>query len=326
MSDSSDWAFPPALQPQASQLRFDLQTTLSSVLRVRSEIPEDAFTAAALGTERIGNGVVIHAAGRPVVLTVGYLITEAHNIWLTTHDGRELPGHALAYDQVTGFGLILPLGELNAPAVALGSSNALAVGSDVTVIGHGGIHHAVNSKLIAKREFAGYWEYLLEEALLVSPPHPQWGGTALIDANGKLAGLGSLLIQESVSGDQFDANLFVPIDLLTPILDELLATGKVTRAPRPWLGLYTTEQDDRLVIVGVTHSGPAQLAELHDGDIITHVGKRAVQTLPEFYRTLWAQGTAGSMITLVVKRGKRSREVQLRSASREDYLLKPRAH
>lgn len=326
MSDSSDWAFPSALQPQASQLQFDLQTTLRSVLRVRSEVPEDAFTAAALGTERVGNGVVINASGRSVVLTIGYLITEAHNIWLTTHDGRELPGHALAYDQVTGFGLVLPLGELNVPSVELGSSKMLPIGSEVSVIGHGGIQHAVTSKLIAKREFAGYWEYLLDEALLVAPPHPQWGGTALIDTNGKLVGLGSLLIQENVSGDQFDANLFVPIDLLTPILDELLTTGKVTRAARPWLGLYATEQDDTVVVAGVTHSGPAQLAELHNGDIITHVGRYSVQSLAEFYRTLWAQGSAGSMITLRIKRGKRRHEVQVRSASRDDYLLKPRAH
>lgn len=326
MSDSSDWAFPSALQPQASQLQFDLSAALAGVLRIRSEVPEDAFTAATLGTERIGNGVAIHAAGRIVIVTVGYLITEAQNIWLTTHDGRELPGHALAYDQVTGFGLILPMGDLQVPVLQLGSSRNTAIGGDVTVIGHGGIQHAIASKLIAKREFAGYWEYLLDEALLVSPPHPQWGGTALIDATGKLVGLGSLLIQESVSGDQFDANLFVPIELLTPILDELLTTGKVARSPRPWLGLYTTEQDDHLVIAGVSSSGPAQLAELRNGDVITHVGKYPVQTLPKFYRALWAQGAAGSMISLTIKRGKRSQSVQLRSASRDDFLLKPRAH
>jgi S1-C subfamily serine protease len=161
---------------------------------------------------------------------------------------------------------------------------------------------------------------------VVAPPHPQWGGTALLDASGKLVGVGSLLMQESVSGDQFDANLFVPIDQLTPILDELLSTGRVQRTERPWLGLYTTEQDDQLVIAGVTHSGPAQLAQLQPGDIITHVGGSPVDSLAAFYRTLWAQGAAGSMITLTIRRGKRSRAVQLRSASREDYLLKARAH
>ncbi|MGE0113489.1 MAG: S1C family serine protease [Steroidobacteraceae bacterium] len=324
--DSSNWSFPPVLQPQAALLPFDLEAALRSVLRVRSEIPADAFTAAALGTERIGNGIVIAAAGRKVILTIGYLIAEAQHIWLTTHDGRELPGHALAHDQVTGFGLILPLGELDSPALELGSSKQLAIGSEVTVIGHGGIRHAINSKLIAKREFAGYWEYLLEEALLVAPPHPQWGGTALLDAQGKLAGLGSLLIQENVSGDQFDANLFVPIDLLAPILDDLLTTGKTRQPERPWLGLYTTEQNGQLVIAGVAQRGPAHEARLRNGDIVTHVAGRAVHTLPQFYRALWAQGNAGSMITLDIKHGKQGRTIKLRSASRDDYLFKPKAH
>lgn len=326
MTDSSDWAFPPALQPQASLLSFDLETALHSVLRVHSKIPDEAFTAATLGTERFGNGVVITTHGRHVILTIGYLIAEAQHIWLGTHDGRELPGHALAHDQGSGFGLILPMGELHTPALELGSSQTLAAGSEVTVIGHGGIQHAINSKLIAKREFAGYWEYLLDEALVVAPPHPQWGGTALLDPQGRLAGLGSLLIQENTSGDQFDANLFVPIELLTPILDELLTTGKVQRPARPWLGLYTTEQDGQLVIAGVAQRGPAHEAQLRSGDIITHVARQAVHDLPQFYRALWAQGDAGSMIALDIKRGKRTHAMQLRSASREEYLLKPKAH
>lgn len=297
MTDSSDWAFPPAMQPRASEVQFDLQQALNSVVRVRT-----------------------------VILTIGYLITEAQQIWIGAHDGRELPGHALAYDYVTGFGLILPFGELKVPSLELGDSHQLLVDDMVTVIGHGGIEHALSSKLIAQREFAGYWEYLIEDSLLVAPPHPQWGGAALLDTGGKLVGIGSLLVQENVSGDQFDANLFVPIELLKPILDELLTTGKAQRPERPWLGLYTTEQGDQLVIVGVTSSGPAQQAQLQRDDIVTHVGSTPVNTLAAFYRVLWAQGTAGSMIALTIKRGKHNRVMRLRSASRDDYLLKPKAH
>jgi S1-C subfamily serine protease len=330
MSDSNDWSFPRALQVKADQVSFDLPGALRSVVQVRSEIADEAFTAAALGTERIGNGIVIRIGTQTVVLTIAYLITEAHIIWLTTHDGRQIAGHSLACDQVTGLGLIVPLGEL-APdpqlaSLELGSSESLQVDSEVIVIGHGGAAHAMNSKLIAKREFAGYWEYLLDEALLVSPPHPQWGGTALVDQHGKLVGVGSLLIQESVSDDSFDANLFVPIDLLKPILHELLNNGKASRPTRPWLGLYTTEQDSQLVIAGVTEAGPAQQAELKRGDVITHVGPQAVRDLASFYRLLWAQGNAGSMIVLRIKRGQRSREIRMRSADRSDYLHKPRAH
>ncbi|MGD9841924.1 MAG: S1C family serine protease [Steroidobacteraceae bacterium] len=326
MTEDDNWSFPSNLQPLPAQLDFDLQQALQNVVRVRSEVPDDAFTASALGTERVGNGVVIKAGERQAVLTVGYLITEAQNVWLTAHDGRQVAGHALAYDQATGFGIILPLGDLDASGLQLGSAQSLLAGNEVIVMGHGGIAHALSSKVIDKREFAGYWEYLLDEALMVSPPHPQWGGTALVDQQGRLVGIGSLLVQELSSGDQFDANLFVPIDLLTPILDELLNNGKVQRPPRPWLGLYTTEQNDELLIAGVTDSGPAHEAQLRDGDIITHVAKQAVQTLPQFYRTLWAQGTAGTMITLGIKRGNKHRQVMLRSASRDDYLLKPKAH
>ena len=141
-----------------------------------------------------------------------------------------------------------------------------------------------------------------------------------------MVGLGSLLLQEHVTGDQFDANLFVPIDLLMPILDEMLTTGAVKRTPRPWLGLYAIENDSQIVIAGVTQPGPAQRAELRRGDVISRVGKHPVNSLAEFYRTLWAQGPAGSMISLTVRRGKRRREFHLRSASRDDYLLKERAH
>lgn len=326
MTDSNDWAFPADLQPNAAELRYELSTRLNGVVRVRSEVPESAFTATALGTDRVGNGVAIQAAGRTVVVTTGYLITEAQNIWLTTHDGRTLPGHTLAYDQVTGIGVIVPLGQLNIPTIALGDSRNIDVGDSVVVIGHGGIDHAVNAQVVTKREFAGYWEYLLDQALFVSPPHPEWGGAALIDSVGSLVGLGSLLVQAQVSGDHFDANLFIPVEVLTPIIDELVTVGAASRPARPWLGLYTTETDGRVEIAGVTNAGPAAEAHLRRGDIITHVGEHPVQRLAQFYRSLWAQGTAGCMVTLRITRGKRSREVQLRSASRDHYLQRPVAH
>lgn len=326
MTDSSDWTFPAAVQPQPEQVRFELSTRLNGVVRVRSEIPENAFTVAALGTERSGNGVAIHAAGHTVILTIGYILAEAQNLWLTTHEGRQLPGHTLAYDPVTGFGLVLPLGPLDIPTIELGSSQSLAVGSPLIIMGHGGLAHAVNSELIARREFAGYWEYLLDEALFVAPPHPEWGGAALIDAQGALVGLGSLLVQEYVRGDHFDANLFIPIDLLKPILNELVTTGAVARPTRPWLGLYTTEQDGQVIIAGVTQAGPAAEAQLRNGDVIMQVGAVAVHSLPQFYRSLWSQGPAGCTITLHIRRGQHRRDVQLRSASRDHYLRRPVAH
>src|SRR5215467_4142685 len=238
MAETTEWAFPERLRPRQENLRFDLDAALQSVVLVHSEIPEEAFTAAVLGTERMGHGVVIGSDG--LVLTIGYLITEAESVWLTTIDGAVVPGHALAYDQVTGFGLVLPLGRLPVPAMERGSAASVLVGDSVTVIGHGGLEHALDARLIARREFAGYWEYLLEEALFTAPAHPQWGGTALVGQDGRLLGVGSLLVQEAAGPDTVDANMFVPIDLLEPILEDMRKFGRATRAARPWLGLYAT--------------------------------------------------------------------------------------
>ena len=163
-----------------------------------------------------------------LVLTIGYVITEASSIWMTTNRGTVVAGHPLAYDQATGFGLVLPLGRLDAPVLERGSAGTVAAGDDVLVVGHGGRGHALKANIVAKREFAGYWEYLLDEALFTAPPHPQWAGAALIGSEGRLIGIGSLLVQdrESLGGEAGQGNMFVPIDLLEPILDDLLKLGR----------------------------------------------------------------------------------------------------
>ncbi|HZF27164.1 MAG TPA: S1C family serine protease, partial [Steroidobacteraceae bacterium] len=210
----SDWVFPEQFRPQAEELQFDLHSALRSVVLLRAEIPEDAFTASILGTERVGNAVLIRQDG--LLLTIGYLITEAQNIWITASDGTVVPGHPLAFDYATGLGLVLPLGRLEAAPLPRGSATTITAGSRVFAISHGGIGHALDTKVLAKREFAGYWEYVLDEALFTVPAHPHWSGAALLDEGGKLVGIGSLLVQEQHSGDKVDANMFVPIDLLEP--------------------------------------------------------------------------------------------------------------
>jgi S1-C subfamily serine protease len=324
MAESNEWAFPAALQPRREQWSFDLETALQAVVMVHSEIPEDAFTASILGTERVGSGVVIGADG--LVVTIGYLITEASSIWLTTHSGAVTPGHALAYDQTSGFGLVLPLGRLDAVGLERGTSGALQVSDDVIVLGYGGLQHCLNAKVIAKREFAGHWEYVLDEALFTAPPHPQWGGTALLSTSGRLVGVGSLLVQEAVSGESFDANMFVPIDLLEPVLDEMITFGQPTRPPRPWLGLYATELKGRLVISAVTQGGPAHRAGMRAGDFVLEVAGAPIATLPELFRSIWRLGPAGTEIPLTVGRGAATSHVRVRSADRNAYLMKPRQH
>src|SRR6267142_163452 len=300
MADLSNWAFPPEMQPDVEEARFDLEGALDAMVLLRAEVPEDAFTAGILGTERVGNGVVIRDDG--LVLTIGYLITEATTIWLNTNAGKAVPGHPLAYDQSTGFGLVQPLGKLGAPAIARGTTASCRVGDDVVVAGHGGRQHALKAKLIAKREFAGYWEYVLDEALFTSPAHPHWSGAALIGAGGRLLGIGSLMVQEELGGRTVQGNMIVPIDLLEPILEDMLKLSRARRAARPWLGLYATEVKGHVVVSGLAGGGPAERAGVQAGDIVVEVSGARVGGLADLFRKIWSVGPAGVEVPMTLAR------------------------
>lgn len=316
--------FPENVQPRAEALRFDLEAALDSVVMLRAEIPEDAFTAGILGTERIGNGVAIREDG--LILTIGYLVTEAERIWLTTNSGRVVAGYPLAYDFVTGFALVQPLGKLGVPMLERGSTATCSAGDDVIVIGHGGVPHTLCAKVLAKREFAGYWEYVLDEALYTAPAHPQWGGTALVGQDGKLLGIGSLLVQEPIEDQPVQGNMFVPIDLLDPILDDLLRQGQAARPPRPWLGMYTTEAQGQLVVAGVANGGPADRAGIRQGDMVQDVGGARPTSLADFFHKVWQLGEAGVEVPLTLSRKGAAMRLRIRSADRSAYLKKPRLH
>jgi len=324
MAQPSDWAFPDELQPDPDEFGFDLDSALDSVVQLRAEIPDDAFTARVLGTERAGNGVVIREDG--LLLTIGYLVTEASSIWITTNRGTVLPGHALAYDQTTGFGLVQPLGRLDLPMLARGSVASCRTGDDVVVAGQGGRAHALSAKVLAKREFAGYWEYVLDEAVFTAPAHPQWGGAAMIGRDGRLLAIGSLLVQEQLDKETIQGNMMVPIDLIEPILDDLVNVGRVRGPARPWLGMYTTEIEGRLVVAALAPGGPAERAAIQVGDQIVEVAGEAVTGLADMFRRVWRIGPAGTDVPLtVVRKGAVSR-VQLSSADRQDFLKKPNLH
>jgi S1-C subfamily serine protease len=321
VSESSRWSFPPQLQPTQGEVAFDLKNALDAVVGLRSEVPDDAFTAPILGTERLGNGVVIRDDG--LVLTIGYLITEAASIWLTGNDGAVLQGYPLAYDYATGFGLVQPLGPARWPAIPRGSADAVIQDDEVIVVGHGGRAHALKAKLFAKREFAGYWEYLLDEALFTTPPHPEWSGTALLDEEGRLIGIGSLLLQEKSGEDVVDGNMFVPVDLLEPILDDLLRTGRARGPRRPWLGMYTADSEGHVVVNGVAAGGPAERAGIATGDHVIAVAGERVASLSDLFRQIWRQGPPGTQIALTLTRDGTPLHLQVRSADRDDLLKKP---
>lgn len=299
---------------------MNIDRTLRSIVAVHASIPDDAFTAGALGTRREGSGVVIRDNG--LVLTIGYLITEAEEVWLTTNEGRVVPAHALAYDQETGFGLVQALGSLGVPALEFGNVAKAAIGDPVVIAD--GVGQFVRASIVAKQEFAGYWEYLLEEAIFVAPAHPSWGGAALLDAHGKLLGIGSLHLQmASQNNEAADINMVVPIDLLPPILDDLLNRGQVNKPPRPWLGAFSAESNGEVVVMSVAEGGPAAQAGLRRGDVISEIRDGEVDSLADFYRKVWESGPAGAEIPMRILRNGREAWLRVKSADRSSFLRKP---
>lgn len=310
------------LRPSEGAFTFDLGACLRSVVALEASVSDDASTAEALGTQRVGNGVVIGAEG--LVLTIGYLITEADEVILTTGDGRRVQAHVLGVDAATGFGLVHALEPLDLPALPIGTSASLSKDETVLVVGAGGRAHAMAGVLLGRAPFAGYWEYYLEEALFVGPAHPHWSGAALINAAGELVGLGSLYIeQRAANGEVQPLNMFVPAELLQPILTDLKA-GRPARAPRPWIGVIAQEVESLVVIVGVSDGGPADRAGLEEGDVVRTVGGDKVSDLAGFYRTLWALGPPGVTARLVVQRDQQMLNIDIQTMDRAARLKKRR--
>jgi S1-C subfamily serine protease len=325
MPSVSNWKVPSAVQPKPGDYGYDLERALSCVVGLHATVPADAFTADTLGTERAGNGVFIRGNG--LILTIGYLITEAENIWIALSDGRSVPGHVLGYDQESGFGLVQALAKLDVASLQIGESAAASLGERVVVGGYGGRQRSVAARIVAKQEFAGYWEYVLDEAIFTAPAHPNWGGTALIGPNGDLLGIGSLQLQHAAErGQTQNINMMVPIDLLNPIIDDLLKFGRRNAPPRPWLGLYATEVENRLVIVGLADRGPAKQADLRTGDIVLSVAGKEVHDLAGFFRRIWAQGQAGVEVPMTIYREGETIQLRIKSGERNKFLKGPSLH
>ena len=316
---------PTGLRPEPSDVSFNLDQVLSSVVSVRAAIPEDGFTATALGTNRYGHGVVIADGG--LVLTIGYLIVEATPVWLIDSSGRAIAGHVAGYDQETGFGLIQALEQTDLKPMVIGQSKDLSEGESVIFAGSGGRSQAVKAKVTSIHEFVGYWEYLLDQAIFTAPPHPLWGGGALIGSDGTLRGIGSLFVQDAIKdGEGQEGNMVVPIDLLKPILDDLVTSGRSSRPRRPWLGMFTAEAGGKIIVAGLWDGGPAETAGLEIGDLVLEVDGTPVTGMADMLRQIWALGEAGVEVPLVIFRERSIREIKIPSASREDYHKAPSLH
>ncbi|WOK15830.1 S1C family serine protease [Rhodopseudomonas sp. BAL398] len=323
MPSLPEWNVPTAVRPRAADYEFDLDRALSAVVGLHAIIPSDGFTANTLGVERAGNGVLIDDG---LVLTIGYLITEAEKVWLHVGEGRVVEGHALGFDQDSGFGLVQAFAPLDLPVLPLGASSAVTVGDRVVVGGIGGRARSVAARVAARQEFAGYWEYLLDDAIFTQPSHPNWGGTGLISARGELIGIGSLQIERERGGNNEQLNMMVPIDLLKPVLEDLRRFGRVNRPARPWLGMYSSEIDDNIVVVGIAPKGPAARAELKTGDVILAVNGEPVRGAADTYRKIWALGPAGVEVPLTLLSGGATFDVVLHSSDRAKFLKAPQLH
>ena len=316
---------PEKLRPDAADWPFDFEEALGAVFGYHADIPEDAFTASTLGQEREGNAVLIDDRGH--LLTVGYLATEADEVTLSDVDGAQIPARVVGYDQVTGLGLLRADRALDRRPMTLGSVSELRVGTEAIAAAGGGHDFAMVVSVVSKREFAGYWEYLLDEAVFTSPPHPRWSGAALISRQGALVAIGSLYVQDSLPGDQArPGNMFVPAELLHPIFEDLSAAGHAARPPRPWLGMFGAEVEDRVVVAGLTDDAPAEDAGLKVGDLVLGVAGEPVGGLSDFYRAVWALGPAGVEVPLDVYRDGELLHLSVRSADRRSFLKTPNRH
>jgi len=291
---------------------------LDAVVGVRARIPADARTAQVLGTKREGSGVVI--GKNNLVLTIGYLILEAESAEIVLSGDRVLPAEIVAYDYDTGFGLLQPLMAASIDPIEFGRSSDLAERSQVLVASFGAGDLASAAYVVSRREFAGYWEYLLPDAIFTAPPHQSFGGAVLLGSDGRLLGIGSLFVPEAVAETDLPGNMFVPIDALKPILSDMIAEGRSAAAPRPWLGLYTEELRGHLFVSRVAPEGPAAMAGLKAEDIILAVKDAPVSSQADFYRKIWALGEAGVEVPLTVIRRAGLTEISVTSGDRYDYL------
>lgn len=292
---------------------------LGSVVKVSMRALPDARSNASLGAVREGSGVIIDDKGH--ILTIGYLVIEADAIEVTTADGKTSPATLAGYDHATGFGLLRAVLPLGAKPIDFGASGDLALREPVMVAPYGGRESINLAYVLSKRQFAGSWEYLLDSAIFISPPTLAWAGSALISREGKLVGIGSLLVRDSEeAGVPLPGNMFVPIDLVKPILADLMNKGRVSAPPRPWLGMATEELQGRLFVTRVSPQAPADLAGIQRGDIIVAVGADAVSTHAELYRKVWSLGAAGTEVPLKVLQGASVKDITVHSIDRMEYF------
>jgi S1-C subfamily serine protease len=314
-------ATPPPTDAQA--VINALTKANAAVVGVQVTAAEGARSAETLGKQRVGSGVVIGADG--LILTIGYLVIEAQTIQVITQDNRTIPASPVAYDQATGFGLIRPLLPLRGISpVPLGSERELSPGDMLMAAVGGADADVAMTQLMSKRPFSGYWEYHIDTALFTSPPIDNHSGAPLFNQRGELLGIGSLLVTDATGQmPRVTGNMFVPVDLLKPILAEMQQTGSSRQSHRPWLGLTSSGQGGRVSVVRVSKGSPAEEAGLAAGDVVLAVDGTKVSTLEEFYRKVWARPNPDDEVKLTILQGSDIKTLTLHGVDRMTTLIKP---
>ena len=302
-----------------------LRRALSAVVSVRVSATEGAPTARTLGADRSGSGVVIDSDG--LILTIGYLLLEAQTIEIATQDDRHVPARQVAYDQATGFGLLQPLVALR-PRIEpapMGSVATLEVGDAlmVSTADERGAQVGV-VRMVDRRPFSGYWEYHIEQALFTTPPVPNHSGAAVFNRKGELLGIGSLFVADAPAlGRVMPGNMFVPVDLLAPVLAEMRSTGSTRASHRPWLGVSSQLEEGRVRIMRVERGGPAQLAGVNVGDEVLEVDGAPVDSLESFYKKVWTRADPNDEVELTLRQGEEVRKIRVKGVDRMQTLRKP---
>jgi S1-C subfamily serine protease len=309
----------PEATKETSAESSDARQLFAAIVKVQTRAVPNARTASQLGQERDGSGILIGDDG--LILTIGYLIVEADEVKIVDRNGRTLPAKIVAYDHASGLGLIRAAAPLDAKPVPFGDSTKLAERDPVMIVNSGGADDATLAIVVSRRQFTASWEYMLEQAIFTSPPSPNWSGAALVDANGRLLGVGSLIVRDALGGEhELPGNMFVPIDVLKPVLADMIRNGRRPGPARPWLGIATDEHGGRVIVTRVSPEGPGDRAGIKAGDIILAVGGQGVRSQAEYYTKVWQSGAAGTDIPLRMLQGIDVKELEVHSIDRIEYF------
>lgn len=305
--------------PEGERAARAVLDAIDAVVRIKVKAVPEARSLRTLGREREGSGILIAPSG--LILTIGYLVLEADTIEITDNFGKTVSATVAAYDHASGFGLVKPNIPLAAKGAIPGNSSEVGAAEKLIFATYGGKENASLATVASKRRFAGYWEYLIDDAIFTVPPRGDHSGAALINREGKVVGIGSLIVADAAMPNRrAPGNMFVPIDLAKPIVAEVATSGGAREATRPWIGLSTQEVEGRLFVLRVQEDGPAAAAGLKTGDIILSVGGDKVESLEQFYTRLWSAGKPGTAIRLNVLQGASVREVEVRSMDRQQFM------